>query len=106
MALDETRELRTLTGAEAREALAMVTGLPGVPAGLTVRGLLRRVKIGRDRLKAQAEVAKVAQASNAIGAINEAARAAADAQVAAKVAEMEAARVALRDLDAVDYGTD
>ena len=106
MALDETRELRTLTGAEAREALAMVTGLHGIAQALTVRGLLRRVKLGRDAVKARAEAGKVEQARVDIGAINEAARAATDAQVAAKVAEMEAARLALAELQAIDYGPD
>ena len=103
MPLDIARDVQTLTGPEAREALALVLALPGVPQGLSVRGLLRHVRAGRDRLKALAAEARLAAATNAIGSANEIAFAAAAQVAAAQAVEIAAARSDLVSVEP-DYG--
>lgn len=106
MALDLTLVLSDLTNAQCRTALNEILAFAGIPAGMKVRGLYRRVKLGRDVLairKSQADE----QAAYAVMQTNEVAAAAVLAtQQAAQRALADQARADQAALAGVDYGTD
>lgn len=106
MALAPTLPVSDLTNAQCRTALNEILAFAGIPAGMKVRGLYRRVKLGRDVLairKAQADE----QAAYGVMQTNETAAAAALAtQQAAQRAIADQARADQAALVGVDYGTD
>lgn len=106
MALDPTQQLSALTNSQCRAALDEVLAIAGIPAGMKVRGLYRRVKLGRDVLAARDAQARE-QAAYSVMQANEAAAAAAlAAQQATQRALADQARADQAALADVDYGAD
>lgn len=106
MALDPTLPLSTLTNAQCAALRDEVLALAGIPAGMKVRGLYRRIKLGRDALAIRDAQARE-QAAYSVMQANEASAAASLAtQQAAQRALADQARSDQAALAGVDYGTD
>lgn len=106
MALDPTLQLSALTNAQCATLRDEILAFAGIAAGMRVRGLYRRIKIGRDALAIRDASARE-QAAYAVMQANDTAAAAALAtQQAAQRALADQARADQMALANTDYGLD
>lgn len=106
MALDPTLVLSSLTNAQCAALRNDILEIFGIPPGMKVSGLLRRVKLGRDVIALRVAKAKEQAAYAVMQANEEAAVVALAAQQASQRALAEAALAEQAALVARDYGSD
>lgn len=106
MALDPSLQLSALTNAQCAALRDEILAVAGMPAALKIRGLMRRIKLGRDVLAIRDAQAREQEAYGVMQANEESAAAALTAQQVPQRALADQARVEQEALAGVDYGTD
>lgn len=106
MALDPTLQLSALTNAQCSALRDEILAIAGIPTGMKVRGLYRRVKLGRNVLAIRDASAREQAAYAVMQANDTAAAAALVTQQAAQRALADQARADQMALANTDYGLD
>ncbi len=106
MALDPSLQLSTLSNAQCAALRDEILALAGMPGALKVRGLMRRIKLGRDVVAIRDAQTREQAAYGVMQANEESAAAALTAQQAQQRAVADQARAEQEALTGADYGMD
>lgn len=106
MALDPTLQLSTLTNAQCAALRDEILALAGMPGALKIRGLMRRVKLGRDVVAIRDAQAREQAAYGVMQANEESAAATLAAQQAPQRTLAEQAWAEQQALTGLEYGAD